>query len=71
MSALRLGAVVVAIFVGVVAIAQAQLPAQVTVDVQDNVYAPGDAQVALGGTVKFEYAAGRRGPQRELREDRA
>jgi len=59
MAMLRVGAVGVALFVSVVAIAQAQqLPLAATVDVRDNVYAPTESTVAVGGTVRFDYAAG-------------
>ena len=59
MQALRVGAVVAALFVGVVAIAQAkQLPLVANVDVRDNVYAPAESVVGIGGTVRFDYAAG-------------
>jgi plastocyanin len=48
----------VALFVGVVAMAQAQLPLLANIDVRDNVYAPTDSTVGIGGTVKFDYATG-------------
>ncbi|MDA0182400.1 plastocyanin/azurin family copper-binding protein [Solirubrobacter phytolaccae] len=59
MATLRVGALMVALFVGVVAIAQArQLPLLANVDVRDNVYAPAESTVAVGGAVRFDYAEG-------------
>lgn len=59
MAALRVGAaVLVAVFVGVVAIAQAQHPLLVDVDVKDSVYEPAVTTVGIGGAVRFTYADG-------------
>jgi len=59
MQALRVGAAVAALFVGTVAIAQAkQLPLVANVDVRDNVYAPAESVVGIGGAVRFDYASG-------------
>ncbi|RKQ92911.1 plastocyanin [Solirubrobacter pauli] len=59
MKALRVGAVVAALFVGVVAIAQAQQPPLLAhVEVRDNVYVPADSTVGIGGAVRFAFAEG-------------
>ena len=56
---LRMGALLVAVFAGIVAIAQAQTPQAVSsVAVTDNQYTPESPTVTLGGTVKFAYVAG-------------
>ncbi|MDA0171558.1 plastocyanin/azurin family copper-binding protein [Solirubrobacter taibaiensis] len=59
MAGIRVGAVMVAVFACLVAIAHAQAPQLVAdVAVTDNRYTPSASTVSIGGTVKFAYDAG-------------
>lgn len=61
MAVFRLGAVMVAVFVGIVAMAQAQgqpAPLFVDVAVTDNKFTPSQSTLALNGTVRFAYVEG-------------
>ncbi|MBE2317446.1 hypothetical protein DVA67_015795 [Solirubrobacter sp. CPCC 204708] len=59
MAVVRLGAVIIAVFAGAVAIAQAQTPqASIDIAVTDNLFTPGSSTLALNGKLKFSYEQG-------------